>query len=715
MTRWTSLSDSKVDTQPPAVQRSGNRPNAAPLLPDPYANWAELSGWRGYQRMGAGATSGPPADVRILARAKNLKALDKALRDKTLTIPDVYQTAVPGAQGQAKALHFTATLRQPELSQLQRRHPNLVWELAVPRRPPLTQERVDLRGDQAPTRSPESMRAPMVVPDPGQRLIDRFEQSEKSPISPASAAAVMGVIDFGLPFLDPCFATPGGGATRIHALWDQDHERPPEAAHGCWWVRPAKSMGYGRVLTRPAIEALRDHLRQPKSGAACDEAALYRSIDYLIGYGDARRRALFASHGATIADLACGFPDPMARFRKSGVEDMPDPAALADLLFVQLPGLTAGDSTGSSLGAQLLDAVRWIMCQAGAIKDGAARPLIITISYGSYAGAHDGTSLIETAMDELLDLRQDNFAIVLAAGNSRRERCHVRRTAREIGRNSRRPLLRLDLPPDDSTDSFVEVWSRKSDGKNPGSLEARVRAPSGPWSDWVGQGKDRSMLVLSDPATRKLMGMLQFVPNPPGSKSKSLLLLSLAPTLPTGDDDGPVVPPGIWELEIRAGGGSTEDIEFDAWVERDDPGEVGLRSQTRFLTVDPLDEFNTLSSIATGRHTLLAGAFRLSSGRPTAYSSLPALAQINTDFEERMVLVAAEEDDWTPSLRAAAVRSNDVFRMNGTSVAAPILARLLLDTMHLGTVSRSQWPQVLDTLAAQSGDSLVRKFGDPGL
>ena len=49
-------------------------------------------------------------------------------------------------------------------------------------------------------------------------------------------------------------------------------------------------------------------------------------------------------------------------------------------------------------------------------------PLAVNISYGTFAGPHDGSSLLESALDELLAMGRKNFAIVLAAGNARRER-----------------------------------------------------------------------------------------------------------------------------------------------------------------------------------------------------------------------------------------------------------------------------------------------------
>jgi hypothetical protein len=80
------------------------------------------------------------------------------------------------------------------------------------------------------------------------------------------------------------------------------------------------------------------------------------------------------------------------------------------------------------------------------------------------------------------------------------------------------------------------------------------------------------------------------------------------------------------------------------------------------------------------------------------------------------VLAAAEEDDEQADLRAAAVRSSEVLRMNGTSVAAPVLARRLYNQLAKSKkpIPLAHWPALLKELAG-SDDPYLRLTPDPSL
>src|SRR5207244_3651801 len=54
-------------------------------------------------------------------------------------------------------------------------------------------------------------------------------------------------------------------------------------------------------------------------------------------------------------------------------------------------------------------------------------PIVVNLSYGINHGPHDGTSLLEEAIDALTLLRrtENAFTMVLAAGNSHLTRCHA--------------------------------------------------------------------------------------------------------------------------------------------------------------------------------------------------------------------------------------------------------------------------------------------------
>lgn len=642
--------------QPPAASASGP-PGAAPAAPraqpaDLYARWALATGWRSFGRVRRrGACM--PETIRIIARARDHATVLAAAR--VFEVPGVYLEAVPGTD--RGACHFTATVRREQFATLLENRLGLTWELAAALREPLSTAQAESSGWYGSQRAEAALAAPAVL----RRPAEPFRAA-----APGLAGDCIAVIDFGCPFANLRFSATERAADgrdvvrpRVVAVWDQDASRAIAGAMPPWWAQPPR-LGYGREL---GPEAIAHVFRQVHDlDAPLDEQAVYRDLDYLVAYDDARRRAWYASHGSHVLDVAGGRRDPL--LRAADLPEAEDDASRADLVFVQLPALTAADSSGGSLAAHLLDAVRYVLDRCAAHAK-----LVVNISYGTFAGPHDGSSLVERALDELLALRGTDFAVVLGAGNARRAGCHARR----IVRRNRSALLRIDLSSDDTTDTFVEIWYSRCRSV---PLRVRVRSSERDWSEWVDEGgRD----TLSDAATGEIVAMLQHereVPHGDGA----MILLAVAPTALGVDDDGPLARPGRWEIEVCGDCDAAEfEVAIEAWIERDDPGDAGAGWQTRFASTEREDERNTLSSIATGIHTIVAGGFRIGDGRAAPYSSRPGAPR--RPWQVPLVYAACEEDAETPSIAAAAVRSNDVYRMNGTSVAAPALARRLFNQL----------------------------------
>jgi hypothetical protein len=684
---WTTVLPLPKDTAPP-VQPTQRKPD------DLYACWALATGWRGYERSQEGlklnqALKAIPDDalsLRILARAKNAEELNAAIKSAHLNVPGVYAAPVPGAKSQA--LHFTATVKgEAGKNWLFSDGCTLQWELATPNKPGLYVAQADTAGRYG------SEREESVFDTPGAPSI------KPSKVASNSVGDAIAVIDFGCPFVNARFLD-SQAKTRIAALWDQNKRAAASVAP--WNDGPAK-LGYGRELSGKAIQALNKSLRDPTSaGLDADEATLYRRLDYLVNYDDPRRRVWLATHGAVVLDMAGGTVDPLARVVPDKVTEK-DAASEAQLIFVQLPALTAADASGGSLGAQVLDGVRYVLDRC----DPKAK-LVINISYGTFAGPHDGSSMIERALDELLTLRDQNFAIVLAAGNARESNCHMQRTVKK----NQSAVFRVALDAQDVTDTFVELWYDPNAAKA-APLRARVRTAGRDCCDWVPAG---GAAQLDDPATGRPLGLLQHelaVPQSMRSKTtkrqQALMLLALAPTAATVDDDGPLNEPGIWEIEVALleAAGADASVVVNGWVERDDQGEWGAGAIPRFVGLDRDDAHNTLGSLSTGGYTVVVGGYRLSDGLPAPYSSLPAL---NSPPSKLMLYAPCEESAEHNSLPGAAVASNDVRRMNGTSVAAPVAARRLFNALKAKRkpVNRKDWPDLLQALADDEKTLLKR-------
>jgi len=645
--------------------------------------WADATGWRGFER-GAEKTSEP---VRFIACAPSVKVLQQLLLPpakrkaaglpKSLKIPAIYREPIPGTY--QRALHFTGTISQSDLLQWLVPNPlGLCWRLALPLRDAGKAAAASSKGLFGPTRDAVNMVAKNCVEDEI-RALPTLDHA-------AALDGVIGLIDAGCPFLNDAFSNANG--TRVASLWDQGARLPvrlPSHKKKGWPWNTAQHFDHGRELGPAALDAI---AKASRTGQQLEETFIYRGLDYLIDYQDERRRVWYGTHGGHLMDIAAGKVDPLAKDAET------DPAANAQLVFVDLPMSTAMDSSGGSLAAHLLDGVRYILsvCKPGS-------PVVINISYGAQAGPHDGSTLLEESLDELLEHVPQNLAIVLAVGNARQLACHARRTVCF----ERSALLRVMLPPGDMTDSFVEVWF---DPPETGTLQSRVRSPNQQWSPWVGAGKQ--VAVRSEDTNEEVVALLRQDDTVPNGR-RSMVLLAVCATAQPRDLACALAEPGVWEIEIQwidapdTAQGRTG-VPIDAWIERDDPARNSGAVRPHFLDQERDDDRNTLSSIASGAHTFRVGGFNLATRQATPYSALgPA------GFDLPNVLAACEEDEANPTIAAAATRSSEVVRLNGTSVAAPVLARRLFNLMSTeGPFTAEELREVATLLALSGADPCIK-------
>ena len=681
--RW----DDSLFPAVPEQRAPGDRPDHGL---DPYVRWSSYTRWRGFATaVGWNRDQPDPPKVPILAKAANKRALARLLASPQLSaaVDDIYKQNLPG-KGHP-SLHFTAQLDPKHLDWLTENTHILRWKLAMPLRDAQSATEASPKGRFGPDRDMASMHTgafPRIDFD-GAVLTSEPKQGAR--------VGAIAVIDFGCPFLNARFAL--GKGTRVRALWDQASKptdpRPAAAKRmqSTWpWQKPAHFM-QGRELSQIAMNKMCAAVRQTSGG--WEETQIYRGIDYLIAYADARRRVWYASHGGMVLDLAGGATDPML----SADGWAPDDASKAELIFVELPTLTAADSAGGSLAACVLDGIRYAMSRADENER-----LVVVVSYGNSAGPHNGTALFETAVAELLEARGKNFAVVLAAGNARDDNGH---SARTVGPD-RSALLRLMVVSDDTTDTFVETWYDSALG----ALEMRVRSPTRVWSPWIPQGQE--VLMRDDTGCAEVVAMIrhdEVVPNGEGA----LALLALGPTSPPPGVNCALAEPGLWEIEFRLADKrpAANPVDINAWVERDDPVRGRESSRTRFIDQDEDDVRNTLSAMATGKLTYKAAGFNLQSGLATGYSSLPKAAVKDT----RLVQVACEEDLIQPTVQATATRTGEVFRMNGTSVAAPVLARRLFNEMVVAPKSKAKDKVESKVAPTDPLRKALRKAGRQGL
>lgn len=677
---------------------------------DPYVHWANSSDWSGYASVNQ--FKRPELDdswITFLAElsesafvdpVKNLQQLHDqpipavlaAARSASGTfkiyIPFVYRDAVPGSFPSAPSRFFTGRIQKRHLGQLRYIAAIARWELAQP---------VD-RPDDGEKEPDAAQRSP--ADDAELRVVRSCIRKHRPSDGDSKRDLLMGVIDSGCAFLQPAFRD-GNVSSRIVQFWDQGVALDP---HRSYWS-PASKFGYGSVLWDKDINRLLKLHASSAAGRPRDELRTYKALAHMVRHGRARLPVRRAMHGTHVMDVLAGQRNPWDR------EGTADHAARAPLAFVQLPRKTLADGSGGSLGAHLLDGVRQLMTLLK--PDG---KLVISISQGSHAGPHDGSSMIERALDELLELRKNNFAIVVGAGNARNSDCHAQV---EIAAGQTIELA-LRIPPRDTTDSFAEIWypPEAADG-SAHDLGMQLETPDGEVGPWVLADHVSTLSSASASAAQRPTVAALIHAKRVANGQDSMALIALTPSfIDTLDvaEKGRQAPPGVWKLRIKNQG--HKPCLVHAWSERDQPIRPPWRDHPRWLArpaspagepvrVNP-DQAGTLSSLATAEHVLVAGALVVATRKPAAYSSLgPPRGGPRTQraLPTPNVLAAADTSRQLPGVRAAAVQGGDTVRMSGTSVAAPTLARQLFNKLagSLQPIGRQDWQAVMDDLVQATG------------
>lgn len=405
----------------------------------------------------------------------------------------------------------------------------------------------------------------------------------------AADQPILGVIDIGCAFAHPRLARPGRGPwrTRVSHFWDMG--RAAGAADTALW-QPCAAFGYGRETDAARLDALiaaavamRGHRGAP--GDAAVERSCYESAG-LPELLSARKRW---SHGTTVMDFAAG-PDP------SG-----DAAGQAQIVFVQLPPEAVEDLSCGWLTPHVIDALLYILAKA----DG--RPTVINLSFGAYAGSHDGESLLEAALDAIAD--ESGAVLVLSAGNARGHGLHAKAQL-EPGESK---SLKWVLPRDDPTQSFLELWyERAGAAAGPPSVAVSLQHGDLPaMAPLVGAG---GAWFAFDHAPQRPVAALLQIPGTTAGGPDGLVLVSLGPTerettLPNWE---PVrAPNGYWTLTVCNQGADA--LRVHAWVERDDP-DLAARSefaQSRLVSVPggfEVEDAGTLSGQACGAKAIVVGS-----------------------------------------------------------------------------------------------------------
>ncbi|MBN1769882.1 MAG: TonB family protein [Deltaproteobacteria bacterium] len=383
------------------------------------------------------------------------------------------------------------------------------------------------------------------LPDDGSGRVDRARPlaatlDRSGPLVGADAAAADGItgrgsllaiIDSGVDFTHPAFLDDRG---RPRIVWYLDLTLP--------------SRGSASLDDRGGALFGRDDLAR-----ALRDPAAPRPTPDLTG------------HGTRVASVAAGDESPY-RGVAPGAEFV---VVRAD----RLPG-------GRYDEADVADAVAFAFEAAAAL----GRPCVVNLSLGGQAGAHDGSSWLERALDAAVLGGSGGRAVVVAAGNDGQSGVHARVEARAEapGRITLVVPGNCPLPGASAAVLLLDLWS------NPGrSFALTVALPDGTQHD---------VLPDDDPLELALEGgaALRLEPPPaagPASRRAEALLALVG-------GEGGSVPPGRYALTVRG------EATVDAWL--------AVEAQATFLPVrldaDLVDE-TTLSLPASARGAIAVGSF----------------------------------------------------------------------------------------------------------
>ena len=378
----------------------------------------------------------------------------------------------------------------------------------------------------------------------------RYGHGKQAPASKAIGAAatngrgedvLIGIIDVGgFDFAHPDFVE--NGKTRFIAIWDQGGDFRP----------PPDGFSRGSELRAKDLNAAIAGARKPGLPPA---AWLERQSQLQPG-----------SHGTHVASIAAG---------KSGV----CPKAKIAAVLVDVPKIDDDmDRRRSTFSdtSSIIHAVEYLLKIAREEK----LPISINISLGTNGGSHDGAGPVSRWLDAYLT--DPGRSICVAAGNAGQEkaaaegdigwvmgRIHTSGHIQARGLEAEIEWTVIGNGIEDFSENELEIWYG---------------------------AQDRFSVSLKPPGSAKWMEVppLECIKNEPGpggvhisifnelyhpTTGGNYISIYLSPNLKAKNFRG--IPKGIWRVRLR--GEEVREGRFDAWIERDDPMEIGREGSRRFF------------------------------------------------------------------------------------------------------------------------------------
>ncbi len=378
---------------------------------------------------------------------------------------------------------------------------------------------------------------------------------QSGPVGLSGRGVIVALIDSGIDYTHPDFRQ-ADGRTRILALWDQTISPPSEVAlENGENVILGPPKGYYRGVLYPQEiidEALRHESEQ-------ERLQIVPSVDY-------------SGHGTSVMGIAAG------NGRQGGLAYR-GVAYESDLLVVKLGN---PDSESFPRTTELMQAINFVL------EEGIRRnqPVAVNISFGNNYGSHDGTSLVETYIDDVSSAGRS--LIVIGTGNEGAAAGHTAGTV-AMGEDRNVALSVGEF----QTGFSLQIWKNFVD-----IMDVEIISPSGRRAGPVQERLGTVRVTLENTEL-----LIYYGTPSPYSMSQEIYI-----------DFLPVesyVDTGAWTIRLVPV--KIVDGTYGMWL----PGAAARNRGTRFLYGNP---YLTLTIPSTASGALSVGAYNAATGAMADFS-----------------------------------------------------------------------------------------------
>ncbi|HEV2811742.1 MAG TPA: S8 family peptidase [Solirubrobacteraceae bacterium] len=408
------------------------------------------------------------------------------------------------------------------------------------------------------------------------------------------SGVIVGIADTGVDWRHDNFRR-GDGTSRIISIWDQS--LAPQGGE----TSPA-GFGYGVEYSQAQINAA------------------------LAGTGNVRHVDDGSGHGTHVTGIAAGDGSAAGQNRPAGTF-----VGLAPESEIIVVAVGAGAGRGLGDSARALDAVAYVFQRAATLN----RPAVVNMSLGDNVGPHDGTSLLERGLDNLLG--GQGRAFVKSAGNAGGGGIHAGGTVAPGGTQT----VGFVVQANDTSAETLDIWY-----EGPDRFGVRVTEPGGPATATVTPNNTQTINLAN--------GNRVFVDsrlNDPNNGDNRIFMTISAGTAAT-------IEAGTWTFTLV--GTQVTNGRFDAWIQRGNRiASFVAPHESRRLT---------LSTPGTAQKVITAGNYIT---RGAGVGNLAASSSRGPTRDGRAAPDVAAPGTTIISARAAAGTADRYVGMGGTSMAAP--------------------------------------------